>query len=331
MRNLILAVVVAGLAAGTATAAEDAAPAAAADKPAAAPEKSAAEGWQGDHFGAAPTGVTVHRGEGPARGGWADSAGNPHRYGEWHGGGPGDWRGGWAGGWRPDYGAYPHGYNVQIIPGDYAYRRFTRGGTVPPLWRDDRFYVREWFAFGLTEPSYGYRWIRYYNDALLIDVRYNGGGHVSGLLLQKLARRRLGYDFPRWGAAEPYPSESPRGPMVALTNELAGSDGDIFSHAFKMLKLGPLIGKRTWGGVVGITPRHRLADGTVTTQPEYAFTFDDVGWAVENYGTDPDIDIDNTPADYAAGRDPQLDRAIAEALARIDAQPPHRAGPRPGL
>ena len=102
--------------------------------------------------------------------------------------------------------------------------------------------------------------------------------------------------------------------MVALTNELAGSDGDIFSHTFKMLKLGPLVGKRTWGGVIGIWPRHRLVDGTVTTQPEFSFFFDDVGWRVENYGTDPDIEIDNAPQDYARGLDPQLDRAIQVAL-----------------
>jgi Ni/Co efflux regulator RcnB len=176
MRNLILAVVVAGLAAGTAVAAGDAAPTAAADKPAAAADKPAPpEGWHGDRFGPGPHGVTVHRGEGPQGGGWSDSDGNRHRYGEWHGGGPGYAYGGprgWSGwgGPRPDYSAYPHGYNVQIIPGNYAYRRFVRGGTVPPLWRDDRFYVREWFAFRLTEPPYGHRWIRYYNDALLINV-----------------------------------------------------------------------------------------------------------------------------------------------------------------
>src|SRR5439155_4988584 len=74
-------------------------------------------------------------------------------------------------------------------------------------------------------------------DALIVDVRVNGGGHVSPLLLEKLARKRVGYDFPRWGAPKPYPDESPTGPMVALTNELAGSDGDIFSHTFKLMKL----------------------------------------------------------------------------------------------
>ncbi|WP_329079859.1 S41 family peptidase [Streptosporangium sp. NBC_01469] len=173
----------------------------------------------------------------------------------------------------------------------------------------------------------------YDREALVVDVRFNGGGHVSALLLEKLARRRLGYDFPRWGVPEPYPDESPRGPMVAITNEWAGSDGDIFSHTFKLLGLGPLIGKRTWGGVIGIWPRHHLADGTVTTQPEFSFAFDDVGWRVENYGTDPDIEVDITPQDYAAGVDTQLDRAIEAAKERLVLQPPHTPNPaaRPRL
>ncbi|GIH80531.1 tricorn protease [Planobispora longispora] len=163
----------------------------------------------------------------------------------------------------------------------------------------------------------------YDREGLIVDVRFNGGGHVSSLLLEKLSRRRLGYNFPRWGTPEPYPDESPRGPMVAVTNEWAGSDGDIFSHTFKLLGLGPLIGKRTWGGVIGIWPRHQLADGTVTTQPEFSFAFDDVGWKVENYGTDPDIEVDITPQDYAMGVDAQLEKAIDVALERLAAHPPH--------
>jgi tricorn protease len=170
-------------------------------------------------------------------------------------------------------------------------------------------------------------------EALVVDVRHNRGGHVSGLLLQKLARRRLGYDYPRWGVPEPYPNESPRGPLVAVANEHAGSDGDIFSHAFKQLGLGPLVGKRTWGGVIGVWPRYRLADGTLTTQPEFSFGFDDVGWRVENYGTDPDIDVDIAPQDYAKGLDPQLDQAIECALSLLAEHPAHAPDPsdRPRL
>ncbi len=117
---------------------------------------------------------------------------------------------------------------------------------------------------------------------------------------------------------------------MTLTNEHAGSDGDIFSHGFKLMKLGPLVGTRTWGGVVGIWPRHVLVDGTQTTQPEFAFWFDDVGWGIENYGTDPDIEVDNAPQDHVAGFDRQLDIAVASALARIaPASGPGRFAPRP--
>ncbi len=154
-------------------------------------------------------------------------------------------------------------------------------------------------------------------EGLIIDVRHNGGGHVSQLLLEKLLRKRIGYDINRYMAPEPYPSESPSGPMVALTDELAGSDGDIFSHSWKLYGLGPLIGKRTWGGVIGIWPRHPLVDGTITTQPEFSFWFKDVGWGVENYGTDPDIEVDVLPQDYAAGRDPQLQRGLREIMQQI--------------
>lgn len=152
---------------------------------------------------------------------------------------------------------------------------------------------------------------------LIVDVRYNRGGHVSSLLLEKLTRKRVGYDTPRYGSPVPYPPESVGGPLVAITNQFAGSDGDIFSHCFKLYKLGPLVGKRTWGGVIGIEPYHHLVDGTLTTQPEFSFWFVDVGWRVENYGTDPDYDVDIAPHDYRDGKDPQLDFALqlmAEAL-----------------
>ncbi len=167
---------------------------------------------------------------------------------------------------------------------------------------------------------------RYYlaemdHDGLLLDLRFNAGGHVSSLLLEKLARRRIGFMLTRWNAVHPFPDESPSGPMVTLTNEFAGSDGDIFCHSFKLMGLGPLVGKRTWGGVIGVEPRHPLADGTITTQPEGAFWFQDVGWGVENHGTDPDIEVEIRPQDYAAGKDPQLKRAIAEVMRLLRAKP----------
>ncbi len=170
--------------------------------------------------------------------------------------------------------------------------------------------------WGFSEFHRGYL-SEFDRKGLIVDIRYNRGGHVSPLLLEKLARKRVGYDAPRYGAPIPYPPESVGGPMVALTNQFAGSDGDIFSHCFKLYKLGPLVGKRTWGGVIGIDPYHHLVDGTVTTQPEFSFWFVDVGWRVENYGTDPDYELDIAPHDYRDGKDPQLDlglRLMEEAL-----------------
>lgn len=167
-------------------------------------------------------------------------------------------------------------------------------------------------------------------DALLVDVRFNRGGHVSQLLLEKLARRRIAWNLQRWGRPEPYPDAAPAGPVVALTNEHAGSDGDIFSHNFKQMGLGPLVGVRTWGGVIGIWPRHALADGSTVTQPEYSFWFRDVGWGVENFGTEPTIEVDLAPGE--AG-DRQLEVALATVLARIDREGVSRPafGPRPRL
>ncbi len=162
-------------------------------------------------------------------------------------------------------------------------------------------------------------------DALIVDVRYNRGGHVSQLLLEKVARRRIAFVHSRWMSVSTYPEEAVAGPVVTLTNEHAGSDGDIFSHNVKLMKIGPLVGKRTWGGVVGIWPRHKLVDGTETTQPEFAFWFVDVGFGVENHGTDPDIDVDNAPQDATAGRDRQLEVALQTALDAADRSQPRRA------
>jgi tricorn protease len=154
-------------------------------------------------------------------------------------------------------------------------------------------------------------------EGLVVDVRFNNGGHISTLLLATLARKRLGFDQTRWDGQVPYLTESPRGPMVALCNELTASDGDMFAHSFQKMGLGPLIGTRTWGGVIGIFPRHPLLDGSMTSQPEYAIWFHDIGWRLENTGAVPDIVVDNTPLDARQGRDAQLDRGIQEVLQRV--------------
>ncbi len=163
--------------------------------------------------------------------------------------------------------------------------------------------------------------IEYNAPGLIVDVRWNRGGYVSELLLEKLARRRIAYSFPRWQQPMPYPHESPCGPMVAITNEHAGSDGDKFSHSFKLMGLGPLIGTRTLGGVIGITIHHTLVDGTRTTQPEFANWFKDVGWNLENYGTEPDTEVEITPQDYLDQRDSQLEYAIEACLQLVESYP----------
>ncbi len=170
-------------------------------------------------------------------------------------------------------------------------------------------------------------------DALIVDLRYNRGGHVSELLLEKVARKRIAYNVPRWGSVQSYPEESAAGPVVALCNEHAGSDGDIFAHGFKLMGIGPLVGTRTWGGVIGIWPRTLLVDGTETTQPEYSFWFMDVGWGVENHGTDPNIEVDNAPQDAATGQDRQLQAALATALRLAEGRNPAlpRMEQRPNL
>lgn len=156
--------------------------------------------------------------------------------------------------------------------------------------------------------------------ALLLDVRHNGGGHTSELVVEKLARRVIGWQLGRGWEPFTYPSDARRGPLVCVTDENAGSDGDIVTAAVKELGLGPVVGTRTWGGVIGIDGRYALVDGTSVTQPRYAFWFDSVGWDVENHGVDPDVEVPVPPQAWARGEDPQLDTALRLLLEALDAQ-----------
>jgi len=237
---------------------------------------------------------------------------------------------------QPAAGGEPRAVTVRALSGDFTARYLDwvernrrevherTGGRVGYI------HIPDMGPFGFS-IFHRYYLQEYDHEGLIVDVRWNGGGSVSALVLEKLMRPRLGYSFQRWSGASPYFGESPRGNIVAITDENAGSDGDIFSHAFKMLKLGPLVGKRTWGGVVGISPYTTLADGSLTTQPEFSFWFRDVGWGVENHGTDPTIEVDNTPQDYVQGSDPQLSRALAEAMRLVEEHPAQtpEPGPRP--
>jgi tricorn protease len=155
-------------------------------------------------------------------------------------------------------------------------------------------------------------------EGLVVDVRANGGGNVSRMIIERLSRKVLGYNFARANEdATTYPDGAFRGPMVAILNENSASDGDIFPYMFRQAGLGPLVGKRSWGGVVGITNRGTLIDGGVVNVPEFALTDTNGQYVIEGYGVDPDIDVDNDPRSVLAGRDPQLERAVQEVMNKL--------------
>ncbi|MEU5091840.1 S41 family peptidase [Streptomyces sp. NPDC021356] len=157
--------------------------------------------------------------------------------------------------------------------------------------------------------------------ALIVDVRGNAGGNISELVIEKLTRTILGWDLTRDAQPVSYTSNAPRGPIVALADEATSSDGDMITAAFKLLGLGPVVGQRTWGGVVGMTGRHRLGDGTVITVPMNAAWFDAYGWSVENHGVSPDVEALRTPLDWAEGRHVGMDDAIELALRLLESHP----------
>lgn len=169
---------------------------------------------------------------------------------------------------------------------------------------------------GLSEFSRAlYPQIR--KKGLVVDIRYNGGGFVSQLIVARLARKLWAFMQPRHGFVETYPSRVLHGPFVVLTNHAAGSDGDIFAESVKLMNLAPVIGTRSWGGVVGLSEVYRLVDGGTLTVPAVAWWDAKRGWDLENSGVDPDVVVDNTPADHAKGFDAQLAKAVEVVRERI--------------
>ena len=163
-------------------------------------------------------------------------------------------------------------------------------------------------------------------DALVVDVRRNRGGHTSQLVAELIGRKVTAWTMAREARTGTYPSSAPRGPLVLIADEWAGSDGDIITQVTKLRGIGPVVGVRTWGGVVGIDNLFDLADGTKVTQPRYATWFaGGVGWGIENRGVEPDIEVAFPPHAYAAGEDPQLEQGVAvlkEMLKEIPTQQP---------
>ena len=165
-------------------------------------------------------------------------------------------------------------------------------------------------------------------QGLIIDVRYNGGGFVDELIFERLRRILAGMDSNRNWKSTTVPPIVFNGSMVCLTNHYAASDGDIFSYTFKLYKLGPLIGERTWGGVRGIRGNISLMDGGYITRPESSRYNNESQWIIENRGVQPDIVVENRPEQVVSGKDPQLDRSIEEVMKAIQANP-KQLPPRP--
>jgi tricorn protease len=161
-----------------------------------------------------------------------------------------------------------------------------------------------------------------YKEALIVDVRSNGGGNVSPMIIERLRRELVLVDIARNGTPQTNPGAMIVGPKVLLADEFSASDGDLVTWRFKTHKIGPVIGKRTWGGVVGISGTLPFLDGGVLNKPEFS-RYDVAGkvWAIEGVGVEPDIYVDNDPAKEYAGEDQQLDKAIAVILEQLKKQP----------
>jgi len=164
-----------------------------------------------------------------------------------------------------------------------------------------------------------------YKDAVILDERFNGGGSLADYYIDMVSKKLIAYWAMRYGPDMKTPSASIQGPRVLIQDESAGSGGDLLPWMWRKFEVGPIVGTRTWGGLVGILGYPELMDGGAITAPNLAFYDPDKGWAVENEGVAPDIEVEMTPADVIAGRDPQLERAIAIVMDGLKKNPPVQA------
>jgi tricorn protease len=168
-------------------------------------------------------------------------------------------------------------------------------------------------------------------QALIMDDRWNGGGFIAPYALERLRRVLVSLETNRERAVTTEPNEVLNGPKVALLNHWSASDGDIFPYLFKQYGLGKLVGTRSWGGVRGIRGDWSLMDGGYITVPEAAIYTLDSQWAVENHGVDPDVEVENQPADLLAGHDAQLETAVSLLMQQIAGKPGGLPAPPPLL
>jgi tricorn protease len=223
--------------------------------------------------------------------------------------------------------------------------------TVVPVASDEALRTRAWIEGNrrlvdkLSGGRLAYVWLpntsgpgytafnRYYyaqqdKEGAIIDERYNQGGMVADYIVNELTRPLMGYFARRDGMPSPSPTVGIYGPKVMIVNESAGSGGDALPYYFKQQKVGPVVGTRTWGALIGTLQIPATIDGGGVTAPSLAFYDVNGRWAVENEGVAPDIEVEITTADAMAGRDPQLERAVQEALKLLQ-QHPNRKVPRP--
>ncbi|THH40093.1 peptidase S41 [Neolewinella litorea] len=235
------------------------------------------------------------------------------------------------------------GRNVEITVGPNADGSDSRTVTVTPVEREYSLRNRAWVEGNLrkvneaTDGKVAYVYVpntgsggfeyfkRYFfpqvdKQAIIVDERFNGGGQIADYYIELLMRPYQNSWTYRYGEIQHAPVASIQGPKVLLIDETAGSGGDLFPYLWRQNDLGPIIGKRTWGGLVGVLGYPQFIDGGSVTAPNVAF-WDENGYRVENEGVAPDITVEQFPAEVMAGRDPQLERAIEEVLKLLEERP----------
>jgi len=197
------------------------------------------------------------------------------------------------------------------------------GGTIGYLYLPDMDedglieFARDWYP-------------QYRKKAIIIDDRYNAGGFVADMIIDVLERRLWSLTKPREGMVLTDPERTFHGHLAVLINEDTGSNGEYFAEAIKRKGLATVIGRRTWGGAVGIEPHQDLVDGGTTTPPQFgAYSVDGTEWLIEGRGVVPDIDVENLPSDVLAGRDPQLEAAVRHLQDRLAEDPRELLPPPP--
>ena len=167
-----------------------------------------------------------------------------------------------------------------------------------------------------------YYYMQMHREGAVIDERFNGGGSAADYMVDMMNRPLLNYWATRDGKDFQTPTAVINGPKVMIINEHAGSGGDALPYYFRDRKIGPLVGTRTWGGLVGIYDYPVLIDGGSVTAPRVAFYNKNGKWEVENEGVPPDIEVEQLPKEMKDGRDPQLERAVNEAMRLLEKNPP---------